>query len=182
MNQFDTHQVFNQAAPFENINLFEADLPLREALIREGGSAHVPELAELGRRLGRAEILALARLANQHAPTLHNFDGAGKRIDEIEFHPAWHSLMALLIENGAHSSPWLGGPGAQVARAARYHAVRPSGERLAMSGDDDLCLRAGAEAGAEASPPNGCRRSSPTTTIRAPCRSSKSVAPSSAWA
>jgi putative acyl-CoA dehydrogenase len=120
MNPFDTHEVRNTVAPFENINLYAADPALREALLREGGGAEAESLHALGARLGRAEILALARLANQHAPTLHNFDGAGKRIDELEFHPAWHSLMALLIENGAHSSPWLGGPGAQVARAARY--------------------------------------------------------------
>ncbi|MCU6498218.1 isovaleryl-CoA dehydrogenase [Rugamonas sp. A1-17] len=120
MNPFDTHEVSNTVAPFENINLYAADPALREALLREGGAAAAESLHALGAQLGRAEVLDLARLANQHTPKLHNFDRAGKRVDEVEFHPAWHSLMALLIENGAHASPWLGGPGAQVARAARY--------------------------------------------------------------
>jgi len=120
MNPFDTHEVSNTVAPFENINLYAADPALQEALLREGGAAAAESLHALGAQLGRAEVLDLARLANQFSPKLHNFDRAGKRVDEVEFHPAWHSLMALLIENGAHASPWLGGPGAQVARAARY--------------------------------------------------------------
>lgn len=117
---FDTHQVRNTVAPLENFNLFAADPALREAVLREGGGAQIDALLALGERLGRAETLDLARLANRYPPTLHNFDRAGNRIDEVEFHPAWHSLMALLIENGAHASPWLGGEGAQVARAAKY--------------------------------------------------------------
>ncbi len=119
MNQFDTHEVFNQAPPFENINLFECDAALREALQREGGGAAAPALSALGERLGRAETLDLARQANVNGPRLHNFDRAGKRIDEVEFHPAWHQLMTLLIESGAHCSPWDGSQ-TQVARAAQY--------------------------------------------------------------
>ncbi|HEX7986456.1 MAG TPA: isovaleryl-CoA dehydrogenase [Duganella sp.] len=117
---FDTHQVRNVVAPLENFNLFTADPALVEAVRREGGGAQVEALRALGEQLGRAETLDLARLANRYPPTLHNFDRAGNRIDEVEFHPAWHSLMKLLIENGAHASPWLGGEGAQVARAAQY--------------------------------------------------------------
>ena len=117
---FDTHQVRNTVAPLEDFNLFTADPALREAVLREGGGAQADALEALGRLLGRRETLDLARLANQYPPTLHNFDRAGNRIDEVEFHPAWHGLMTLLIENGAHASPWLGGAGAQVARAAKY--------------------------------------------------------------
>ncbi|MBP1202054.1 putative acyl-CoA dehydrogenase [Duganella sp. 1411] len=119
-NPFDTHQVRNTVAPLENFNLFTADPALVEAVRREGGGAQAEALRALGEQLGRAGTLELARLANQYPPTLHNFDRAGNRIDEVEFHPAWHSLMKLLIENGAHASPWLGGEGAQVARAAKY--------------------------------------------------------------
>jgi len=121
MNPYDTHEVSNQVAPFADINLFDCDPALREALLREGGAAEVDALHALGRQLGRAETLELARLANRNGPLLVNFDGNGRRIDEVEFHPAWHSLMALLIGHGAHASPWdSGAPGAQVARAARY--------------------------------------------------------------
>jgi putative acyl-CoA dehydrogenase len=125
MNRFDTHEVFNQAAPFGDVNLFRCDPALREGLEREGAGWAAGMLDALGARLGSFDVLELARLANEFAPRLVNFDRAGRRIDEVEFHPAWHQLMTLLIENGAHSLPWEQGegqqrPGAQVARAAAY--------------------------------------------------------------
>ncbi|WFR77591.1 isovaleryl-CoA dehydrogenase [Janthinobacterium rivuli] len=124
MNAFDTHEVFNQATPFENVNLFACDPALIEALLREGGGAALQELDALGEKLGRAETYALARLANIHTPELQQFDRAGRRIDEVLFHPAWHELMAILVGAGAHASPWAApGPGAQVARAAAYLLV-----------------------------------------------------------
>ncbi|UUZ54632.1 hypothetical protein LP419_00500 [Massilia sp. H-1] len=43
MNHFDTHDVFNQASPFENVNLFTSDTALREALAREGGAHAAPQ-------------------------------------------------------------------------------------------------------------------------------------------
>jgi putative acyl-CoA dehydrogenase len=121
--QFDTHEVLNQPDAFANVNLYLADTALREALEREGGAqAHEAHeaLARLGEQLGRAETLDLARLANANKPVLHNFDRTGRRIDQVEFHPAWHRLMRMLIEHGAHASAWDGTPGAQVVRAAKY--------------------------------------------------------------
>jgi putative acyl-CoA dehydrogenase len=124
MNRFDTHEVFNQAAPFGDVNLFRCDPALREALEREGAGWAAATLDALGARLGSSEVLELARLANEFGPRLVSFDRAGRRIDEIEFHPAWHQLMTLLIENGAHSLPWEAASshqaGTQVARAAAY--------------------------------------------------------------
>ena len=121
MSEFDTHEVFNQAPPFENVNLFTCDPALMEALGREGAGWAAQGLRELGARLGAAETLDLARQANVNAPRLLNFDRSGRRIDEVEFHPSWHKLMSMLIEAGAHASPWDSGrPGAQVARAAQY--------------------------------------------------------------
>jgi len=121
MNRFDTHEVFNQASAFAGVNLFACDPALREGLAREGGGWAAPGLEQLGARLGSAAVGELARLANEFPPRLINFDRNGRRIDEIEFHPAWHELMGLLIANGAHSLPWEGvQPGAQVARAAAY--------------------------------------------------------------
>src|SRR5689334_742432 len=93
MNQFDTHEVFNQAPPFENVNLLRCDPALREGLAREGAAWALDRLDALGAQLGRAEVLDLARLANTHGPRLVSFDRAGRRVDEVEFHPAWHELM-----------------------------------------------------------------------------------------
>ena len=121
MNQFDTHAVLNQAPPFENVNLLRCDPALREGLVREGAGWALAQLDALGAQLGRAEVLELARLANAHGPRLHAFDRSGQRIDEVEFHPAWHELMRMMIGAGAHCAPWLDArPGAQVARAGAY--------------------------------------------------------------
>jgi putative acyl-CoA dehydrogenase len=121
MNQFDTHEVFNQAPPFADVNLFACDLALQEAVAREGAGWAAPALAQLGAMLGAADILELGRQANANPPRLVNFDRGGRRIDEVEFHPAWHRLMALMIGAGVHASPWDSGePGAQVARAAQF--------------------------------------------------------------
>jgi putative acyl-CoA dehydrogenase len=121
MNRFDTHEVFNQATPFGDVNLFACDPALREGVAREGAAWAAEGLQRLGARLGSADVLELARLANEFSPCLVNFDRHGRRIDEVEFHPAWHELMGLLIGNGAHSLPWEDArPGAQVARAAAY--------------------------------------------------------------
>jgi putative acyl-CoA dehydrogenase len=121
MNRFDTHEVFNQAPPFGDVNLFRCDPALREGLEREGGAWAAEALDRLGGQLGSAAVLELGRLANEFPPRLVNFDRGGHRIDELEFHPAWHELMSLLIGNGAHSLPWEDSrAGAQVARAAAY--------------------------------------------------------------
>ena len=121
MNEFDTHEVFNQAAPFADVNLFACDAALQEALVREGAGSAAPSLNALGIALGRAETLDLGRQANANPPRLVNFDRGGRRIDEVEFHPSWHQLMALMIGAGIHASPWdSGAAGAQVARAAQF--------------------------------------------------------------
>ncbi|MES2324034.1 MAG: isovaleryl-CoA dehydrogenase [Pseudomonadota bacterium] len=121
MSHYDTHQVFNQAGAFQDVNLFACDQALQEALAREGGAWAGPQLQELGARLGTADVLDLGRQANVNKPILHNFDRSGRRVDEVEFHPSWHRLMAMMIEGGAHAAPWdTPRPGAQVARAAQY--------------------------------------------------------------
>jgi putative acyl-CoA dehydrogenase len=121
MNRFDTHEVFNQAPPFGDLNLLRCDPALCEALTREGAAWAMEQLDGLGAKLGSADVLDLGRLANEFPPRLVSFDRAGRRIDELEFHPAWHELMGLLIGSGAHSLPWEASrAGAQVARAGAY--------------------------------------------------------------
>ncbi|CAN7413772.1 isovaleryl-CoA dehydrogenase [Massilia sp. LjRoot122] len=121
MNPFDTHEILNQAPSFADVNLFRCDPALLEAVEREGAGWAREDLDALGAELGRAEVLDLARLANVNGPRLVSYDRMGKRVDEIEFHPAWHQLMALLIGAGAHAAPWRAPrAGAQVARAAQY--------------------------------------------------------------
>jgi putative acyl-CoA dehydrogenase len=116
-----THEVFNQSTPFVDRNLFAIDKPLQQALTRFGAASAQAELQALGTRLGSAEVADWARLANAFPPQLKSFDRHGRRIDELEFHPAWHEIMRRMITAGVHAEPWVDPqPGAQVVRAAKY--------------------------------------------------------------
>ena len=114
-----THAVVNQAPPLVDYNLFKADGVLVEALEREGAGWARARLEEFGRLTGTEEAIRWGFQANENPPVLHTHDRFGHRIDEVEFHPAWHSLMRLSIEHGLASLPWTEPkPGAHVARAA----------------------------------------------------------------
>jgi putative acyl-CoA dehydrogenase len=116
---FETHEVLNQPPPLVDYDLFGSDRALGEAVVREGAEWALGELGDFGRRLGRAETIEAGRLANAYPPVARLFDRYGRRIDEVEFHPAWHELMTLAIGEGLHTRPWSEPkPGAHVARAA----------------------------------------------------------------
>jgi putative acyl-CoA dehydrogenase len=88
---------------------------------REGAGWARAELHELGLLAGAAGTQELARLANVHGPVLRTHDARGHRIDEVDFHPAWHELMATAVRHGLHAAPWADErPGTHVARAARF--------------------------------------------------------------
>lgn len=120
--RWQTHTVFNQPKPLSNSNLFLSDIPLREAVAREGAGWDVELLASIGQQLGSAESLELGRLANINPPELLRFDASGERLDDVRFHPAWHLLMQGLFANRVHNLAWQedARQGAFVARAARF--------------------------------------------------------------
>ncbi|HVF51962.1 MAG TPA: isovaleryl-CoA dehydrogenase [Pyrinomonadaceae bacterium] len=112
-------EVFNQPPPLADYNLFEQDTPLREALRREGGAWAEERVSAFGELVGQAATLRLGELANTHTPVLHTHDRFGHRIDEVEFHPAYHELLRLGVEHEHHSLPWTTPrAGAHVVRAA----------------------------------------------------------------
>lgn len=113
-------RVANQPPPLENYDLFTENVPLVEALRREGADGREEECAAFGRLCG-GEPLELGRLANEHPPILRAFDRFGERIDEVEFHPAWHELLRLGVEHGLHAAAWTETkPYPHVARATRF--------------------------------------------------------------
>jgi putative acyl-CoA dehydrogenase len=110
----------NQPPPLEGYDLYGENRPLVEAVAREAAGWADESLRALGTRLG-GEPLELGRLANENPPRLRTHDRFGERIDEVEFHPAWHALLGLAVEHGLHASPWRQPrPGAHVARAAAF--------------------------------------------------------------
>lgn len=113
----------NQPADLVDYNLFDSDPVLSEA-VSESAAWSVPALRELGRKLGQAEWQQQGRLANRHEPILQAFSRQGERIDEVEFHPAWHRLMQLGVENGVHCLPWVEErAGAHQARVAAHYLL-----------------------------------------------------------
>jgi putative acyl-CoA dehydrogenase len=116
-----THTVFNQAPPLEGVDVFASNVPLVEAVQREGAGWVTERASELGRFVGGEPQQQWGRLANENKPLLRTFDRYGHRIDEVEFHPAWHQLMKMGVEHELHSLPWTSDePFAHTARAALY--------------------------------------------------------------
>jgi putative acyl-CoA dehydrogenase len=116
-----THEVFNQSSPLAGYNVFESDRPLREAVRREGADWAEDRISAVGELAGSERIIELGAAANEHPPRLRTHDRFGNRVDEVEFHPAWHELLGLAVGHELHSSPWKDPrPGAHVARGAAF--------------------------------------------------------------
>jgi putative acyl-CoA dehydrogenase len=116
-----THEVLNQPPPLAGYDV-AADPALLAAIDREGAGWAACELHDLGKLAGSGETATRARLANEHGPVLRTHDRYGNRIDEVEFHPAWHELMRAAVGAGLHAAPWRDTrPGAHVARAAKFY-------------------------------------------------------------
>jgi putative acyl-CoA dehydrogenase len=116
-----THEVSNQVPPLAGYDVAD-DAALLAAARREGAGWASGDLHTLGRLAGSAATGEQARLVNEHPPVLRSHDRWGNRIDEVEFHPAWHALMTTAVARGLHAAPWADGrPGAHVARAAGFY-------------------------------------------------------------
>jgi putative acyl-CoA dehydrogenase len=115
------HEVANQPPPLVDYNVYEADRPLVEAVRREGADWAEGRIATVGEFAGSERAQTLGRLANENGPKLRTHDRYGHRVDEVEFHPAWHELLGKSVEYELHSSPWQDPrPGAHVARGAAF--------------------------------------------------------------
>ena len=127
---FDTHEVLDQAPPFVDVNLFAADGPLRDAVNANGADTSAA-LERFGEGWGTAHMFEQARLANENPPKLRTFDPNGRRLDIVEFHPAYHRFMGESIGDRLAAMTWdehgarAGAPN-EVARAARYYMVARS--------------------------------------------------------
>ncbi len=115
-----THSVTNQPPPLSGRNLFEDNLPLVEALQREGGGWASERASEVGRFWG-GEPMQWGELANERPPVLTRFDRYGERVDEVSFDESWHKLMAAGVRDELHALPWRSSEqGANVARGALF--------------------------------------------------------------
>lgn len=122
--ELGTHEVSNQPPPHGDMDLWADDRPLREAVAKQGAADHVADLAVFATDLGLAETREQGRLANRYPPELRNFDPSGRRIDEVEFHPAYHDLLGRGIAAGYSAIGWSReGQGGHVAHAAMVYLM-----------------------------------------------------------
>jgi putative acyl-CoA dehydrogenase len=124
-------ELANQSPPYEDVDLFGSDRPLQDAVASNAGDAATDALVAFGQRWGSAAMFELGRRANVHPPQLETLDpqllhAGGFRRDTVEFHPAYHDLMAQSVGEGLAASTWSADatpapPPAQVLRAARFY-------------------------------------------------------------
>ena len=119
-------ELLNQSPPYLDVDLYASDQPLRSAVASNGGEGDAAALSAFGKHWGSAGMFELARQANENPPKLKTFDAKGFRRDFIEFHPAYHDLMAASLAAGLQASTWRddatpAAAPAQVVRAARFY-------------------------------------------------------------
>ncbi|HYD86803.1 MAG TPA: acyl-CoA dehydrogenase family protein [Vitreimonas sp.] len=101
-----THDVTNQPPPLEDVNLYATDAILRSACEWSGAVAEAERLTAFGARVGSAEAQGWAVQANRVTPVFRPYDRYGRRIDEVEFHPAYHEMMRIGLEAGVSGAAW----------------------------------------------------------------------------
>ncbi|TKT76833.1 acyl-CoA dehydrogenase family protein [Aquamicrobium sp. LC103] len=116
-----THEVTNQPPPMTGTNAWRGD-PLLVQLAEKFSEPVRRDLDQLGRFVRTAEAQDLARLANTETPKLRTHDRQGRRLDLVEYHPAYHALMRRSVAIGLHSSIWENGD----TETGRRHQVRAS--------------------------------------------------------
>lgn len=121
----DRDAALNQSPLFQDIDLFGSDSPLMEAVAANGAREHAEELSSFGCLWGSAAMRERGRLANENPPKLKTVDVDGTGHQEVEFHPAYHELMAYSAQAGLHNSTWnaagtAAGGASEVLRAAKF--------------------------------------------------------------
>jgi len=114
-----THDVENQPQAAGDRDLWGEDAVLRD----HAGTADTGALAAFGALLGREATREAGRAANRNPPEPVLFDRAGRRLDEVLFHPAYHDLMRIGLEAGYAARPWQAGGGGHLTHAAMVYLL-----------------------------------------------------------
>lgn len=156
-----THTVTNQAPPLVGYDVYGGDRALTEGVERHLADADPEllgavgeELTALGRAAGSAQAQEWGTQANENPPKLRTHDRYGNRIDEVEFHPAWHRLLGHAVTSGL-TDAW-GRPAGHLRRAAGFfvwsQAEAGHGCPISMTHAAVPALRADPELAAEWEP------------------------------
>lgn len=116
-----THEVRNQPPPFGGYDLLAGDPALVAALDRWSPSRG--DVTELARLAATSDPARWADQADTYPPVLRTHDAVGNRLDEVDYHPAYHALMTVAVGHGLGAEPWLAnaGTGAHVRRATGFY-------------------------------------------------------------
>src|SRR5690606_39054130 len=116
-----THEVMNQPPARVDVDEFTTNVPLVEAVLRHDAGWAADDLQRAGLLVGDADFQEDAAAAHRHTPVLHTHDRYGRRLDGVEYHPAYHRGLSAAGAHGAHTAAWADPrPGAAVARAATF--------------------------------------------------------------
>lgn len=101
------------------LHLFDDDVAFQRVLARAEVGSDIARVRAYANSYGT--LSALAEQANKNPPTLRPWDAWGQRLDEVDYHPAYHGLMTSAVAAGLHSLPWTEGKGGHVLRAGLYY-------------------------------------------------------------
>lgn len=118
IDSLESHEVTNQPPALEAFDRFGSDRALIDAVKMAGGEVHMSRLFGFGTRSGSAEVIGWGEAANRNPPVLDTHDRQGRRIDEVQFHPTYHQLMALGLGEGVAAAGWDGTKAGHVLHAA----------------------------------------------------------------
>ncbi len=121
-----THEVFNQPAPLVDTNLFDTNQAMQAALAFNAPALDTSPLHVLGAEVGSGEMQVHARLANVHTPQLKTHNRFGQRIDQVEFHPSYHTLMSAAVQAGLHGTAF----SVEQQSTGHAHQLRAAGFML----------------------------------------------------
>ena len=138
---YKTHEVFNQVAPLSGHNLFLSNRVLSDCIDRTGATWATARLEAFGSLMANPETIELGFAANANPPVFHSHDSTGNRIDKIEFHPSFHQLMSISVENELHCLPWIGTAGSHQEddQKPHKHLVRAAQFMLAAQNEAGHC-------------------------------------------
>ena len=132
--ELSTHDVTNQPRQPGDLDPLQ-DPALAEPLMaafarcdanrdeRDTATHHMTPLATFSKEAGAHHTRELGRQADEHPPRLKAFNALGERIDEVEFHPAYHQLMKIGLQGGVSSRAWTHPAGGQIAHAALLYMM-----------------------------------------------------------
>lgn len=107
----------NLIPDLNNVNAFTKD-KIASRVVEKYAPWAQQRAAKLGGQVWDPRILEAADDAQRYKPELRTLNRIGDEVYDVDFHPAYHELMALGFGSGVHSLAWTTDqPGAHSARA-----------------------------------------------------------------